>query len=139
MERYGSLSAEYRIPIYGDPDVVAARTQARDLAGTIGFDAIDQARIAIVTSELARNVVLHAHCGEVVLEQVARQDEVGLQIVCEDQGPGIEDLDGVLNDGQALEWGNGLGLHAAKRLMDQFEIRSKAGRGTTVVVCKWLR
>lgn len=133
------MSAVQRIPIYGDPDVVAARTQARNLAGTIGFDAIDQARIAIVTSELARNVVLHAHCGEVVLEQVVRDHEVGLQIVCEDQGPGIADLDLVFKNGQTVDRGLGLGLHAARRLMDQFEIQSKVGRGTTVVVCKWLR
>lgn len=119
--------------------MVAARAQARDIAGTIGFDAIDQARIAMVTSELARNIVLHAHCGEVVLEQVVREQAVGLQIVCDDQGPGIEDLDRVLNDAQAVEWGHGLGLHAAKRLMDQFEIQSEAGRGTTVIVRKWLR
>jgi serine/threonine-protein kinase RsbT len=133
------VSVLYRIPICGDPDVVAARAQARDLAGTIGFDVIDQARIAIVTSELARNVVLHAHCGEVVLERVNRDHDVGLQIICEDQGPGIADLDLVLENGRTLEWGLGMGLHAAQRLMDQFEINSRVGRGTTVVVCKWLR
>jgi len=119
--------------------VVTARTQARNLASTIGFDVIDQARIAIVTSELARNVVLHAHCGEVVLEHVVRDHEVGLQIICEDQGPGIADLDLVLRYRQTVDLGLGLGLHAARRLMDHFEIESKIGRGTTVIVWKWLR
>lgn len=133
------VSVVYRIPINGDPDVVAARTKARDLADTMGFDVIDQARIAIVASELARNVVLHAHCGEVSLEQVNRDQEMGLQIVCEDQGPGIADLDVILNHSQPVDWGLGMGLPAAKRLMDRFEIDSTAGRGTTVKVCKWLR
>lgn len=133
------MSVVRRIPIYGDPDVVSARTQARNLSSSIGFDVIDQARIAIVASELARNVVLHAHCGEVVLEQVVRDGEVGLQIVCEDQGPGIANLDVVLDDAQAVGRGLGLGLHAARRLMDQLEIESRIGRGTTVIACKWLR
>jgi serine/threonine-protein kinase RsbT len=128
-----------RIPINGDPDVVSARTKARDLADVMGFDVIDQARIAIVTSELARNVVLHAHSGEVTLRQVDRDQVLGLQIVCEDQGPGMEDVEVVLNHEQLADWGPGMGLPAAKRLMDHFEIESTVGRGTTVIVSKWLR
>jgi serine/threonine-protein kinase RsbT len=70
---------------------------------------------------------------------VDRDQELGLQIVCEDQGPGIVDLDGILNPDQSLDWGVGMGLPAAKRLMDRFEVESRAGQGTTVRVCKWLR
>jgi serine/threonine-protein kinase RsbT len=128
-----------RVSINNDLDIVAARVEGRNLARDMGFGIIDQARIATAISELARNVVLYAHSGQIVLNRVENGGKTGLQIVCEDQGPGIEDLNLVMRDGYSSMQGLGMGLPGTKRLMDEFEIRSQVGIGTTVVVCKWLQ
>jgi serine/threonine-protein kinase RsbT len=128
-----------RIPINSDLDIVAARVEGRNLAREMGFGVIDQARIATAISELARNVVLYAQSGQVVLSCVERDGKVGMQIVCEDQGPGIEDLELVMRDGYSTAQGLGMGLPGTQRLMDEFEIKSGVGVGTVVRVCKWLR
>jgi serine/threonine-protein kinase RsbT len=128
-----------RVPINNDLDIVAARVEGRNLARDMGFGIIDQARIATAISELARNVVLYAHSGQIILERIESSGRSGLQIVCEDQGPGIEDLSLVMRDGYSSTQGLGMGLPGTKRLMDEFEIESQLGRGTTITVCKWLR
>lgn len=133
------MSEVRRIPINNDLDIVAARVEGRNLAKEMGFGIIDQARIATVVSELARNVVLYAHSGQIILNRIDAGDRVGLQIVCEDQGPGIQDLDRVVRDEHSTMQGLGMGLPGTKRLMDEFEIKSEVGIGTMVTVCKWLQ
>jgi serine/threonine-protein kinase RsbT len=128
-----------RILIHSDLDIVAARVEGRNLAKEMGFGIIDQARIATAISELARNVVLYAQSGQIILSGLDLDGRLGLQIVCEDEGPGIDDLDLVMRDGYSTMQGLGMGLPGTKRLMDDFEIRSEVGVGTTVRVCKWLR
>jgi serine/threonine-protein kinase RsbT len=127
-----------RISIGTDLDVVTARVEGRNLARDIGFGIIDQARIATAISELARNVVLYAYGGEVILNRIEPNGRVGLQMVCIDRGPGIEDPQSVLrqagNGGHELS----MGLAGTRRLMDEFEIQSEPGVGTTVTACKWL-
>ncbi len=130
---------EQRIPISSDLDIVAARVEARNLAREMGFGLIDQARIATVVSELARNVVLYAHSGQITLKRLTSNNRQGLGIICEDWGPGIEDVERVMGEGSATTQSAGKGLVGIKRLMDRFEIRSRPGVGTTVTVCKWLR
>jgi serine/threonine-protein kinase RsbT len=127
------------IPISSDLDIVAARVEGRSLAKEMGFGIIDQARIATAISELARNVVLYAQSGQIILSRLDLDGRLGLQIVCQDEGPGIEDLDLVMRNGYSTMQGLGMGLPGTKRLMDDFEIRSEVGVGTTVRVCKWLR
>jgi len=127
-----------RVSINSDLDIVVARAEGRNLAQEMGFSTIDQARIATVISELARNVVLHAHCGQVLMEQIKVGEKVGMQIVCEDQGPGISDLDQILQGGEVQERASHMGLAGAKRLMDELEIESQVGLGTTVKVRRWL-
>lgn len=128
-----------RIPINSDLDIVAARVEGRSLAREMGFSTIDQARIATAISELARNVVLYATSGQIILNRIERDDRIGMQIICEDQGPGMQDLDRIMRDGYSTVQGFGMGLPGTKRLMDEFEITSEVGVGTTVTVCKWLR
>jgi serine/threonine-protein kinase RsbT len=128
-----------RILIHSDLDIVAARVEGRNLAKEMGFGIIDQARIATAISELARNVVLYAQSGQIILSGLDLDGRLGLQIVCEDEGPGIDDLDLVMRNGYSTMQGLGMGLPGTKRLMDDFEIRSEVGVGTTVRVCKWLR
>lgn len=127
-----------RVSINNDLDIVAARVEGRNLAQEMGFGTIDQARIATVISELARNVVLHAHCGQILMEQIKVGERVGMQIVCEDQGPGISDLDQILQVNEVNEKLSHMGLAGAKRLMDELEIESQVGLGTMVKMRRWL-
>ncbi|MGQ9851271.1 MAG: anti-sigma regulatory factor [Aggregatilineaceae bacterium] len=123
--------------IRSDLDIVIARTMARDMARALGFSAIDQARIATAVSELARNIYLYAGTGTVTVREVEKLGRKGIEIVCEDQGPGIPDIDLVMQDGYTTSRGMGMGLPGAKRLMDDFSIQSQVGVGTKVVLRKW--
>jgi serine/threonine-protein kinase RsbT len=123
--------------IRSDLDIVIARTLARDTAKNMGFGAIDQARIATAVSELARNIFLYAGTGTVTVREVERTGRKGIEIICEDQGPGIANIDTVMQDGYSTSRGMGMGLPGAKRLMDEFDIRSQEGVGTTIICRKW--
>lgn len=123
--------------IRSDLDIVIARTLARDTAKSLGFGAIDQARIATAVSELARNIFLYAGSGSVTVREIERTGRKGIEIICEDQGPGIPDIDLVMQDGYSTSRGMGMGLPGAKRLMDEFSIRSVEGGGTTITCRKW--
>jgi serine/threonine-protein kinase RsbT len=123
--------------IRSDLDIVIARTLARDSARALGFGPIDQARIATAVSELARNIFLYAGTGNVIVREVEKPGRKGIEIVCEDQGPGIADIDLVMQDGYSTSRGMGKGLPGAKRLMDDFSIRSQQGIGTTITCRKW--
>jgi serine/threonine-protein kinase RsbT len=123
--------------IRSDLDIVIARTLARDTAKALGFGAIDQARIATAVSELARNIFLYAGTGNVTVREVEKNGRKGVEIICEDQGPGIANIDLVMQDGYSTSRGMGMGLPGAKRLMDEFDIRSHEGTGTTITCRKW--
>jgi serine/threonine-protein kinase RsbT len=123
--------------IRSDLDIVIARTLARDTAKALGFGAIDQARIATAVSELARNIFLYAGTGNVTVREVEKNGRKGIEIICEDQGPGIANIDLVMQDGYSTSRGMGMGLPGAKRLMDEFLIRSQEGTGTTITCRKW--
>jgi serine/threonine-protein kinase RsbT len=127
-----------RIPISSDLDIVTARVEGRNLARDMGFGIIDQARIATAISELARNVVLYAYSGEVILNRIEPNGRVGLQMVCTDHGPGIENPHSVARQAHNGDHELSMGLAGTRRLMDEFEIESEPGVGTTVTACKWL-
>jgi serine/threonine-protein kinase RsbT len=130
---------ERTLLIRSDLDIVSARVEGRDMAKALGFGTIDQARIATAISELARNVVLYASEGTVSIRPAERGARKGIEVVCEDHGPGIENVGLVMQDGYSTSRGLGMGLPGAKRLMDDFEIDSRVGVGTRIVVRKWLR
>jgi serine/threonine-protein kinase RsbT len=134
-------SAEERcIPVKTDLDIVSARVEGRNLAKELGFGTIDQARIATAISELARNVVLYAPEGEVTIRAVVSNDGGrGIEVICEDNGPGIANVELVMQDGYSTSSGLGMGLPGTKRLMDEFEIETKLGVGTRVAVRRWLK
>jgi len=131
--------SERTLLIRSDLDIVSARVEGRDLAKALGFGTIDQARIATAISELTRNIVLYAGEGTVTLRAIERGNKRGIEVVCEDHGPGIEDVDLVMQEGYSTSRGLGMGLPGAKRLMDEFEIQSQVGKGTRVTARKWLR
>ncbi len=131
---------ERRIPVKTELDIVTARVEGRNLARELGFGTIDQARIATAISELTRNVVLYAPEGEVRVRAIVSDDgRRGIEVVCEDNGPGIADVDLVMQDGYSTSSGLGMGLPGTKRLMDEFKIETELGVGTRVTVRKWLR
>jgi len=128
---------EERIAIASESDIVTARRRGRELAAEGGFSGSDLTVIATAISELARNIVAYARAGEMTLRVVRRGDRSGLIVIARDEGPGIDDVSLVMQDGFSTGRSLGLGLPGAKRLMDEFEIASDLGRGTTVTMTKW--
>jgi anti-sigma regulatory factor (Ser/Thr protein kinase) len=133
------VAGEVRIPIGADADVVAARRRGRELAAGAGFSATELTIIATAISEIARNIVMFASHGEVVISLVGEDSRQGVSVVARDVGPGIVDLERALQDGYSGYGGMGLGLPGSRRLMDEFEITSEVGKGTTVTMTKWRR
>jgi len=127
------------VSIRSDVDIVLARQRGRAMAGTIGFGATDATLIATAISELARNIVMYAQKGEVMMRSVETPHSKGILIVARDNGPGIRSIQDVLRDGYSTSGGLGLGLPGVRRLMDEFAIESEPRRGTTVTVKKWLK
>jgi anti-sigma regulatory factor (Ser/Thr protein kinase) len=118
-------------------DVVLARQRARQVASLLGLDGQDQVRVATAVSELARNAFQYAGGGKIEY-LIAAEPESLLVVRISDRGPGIGNLDDVLEGRYESKTGMGLGILGARRLMDRFEIESTANAGTTVVVPKRL-
>ena len=118
-------------------DVVRVRQVARELALAQGLSLVDQTKIVTAASELARNTLDHGGGGTVRLEAVNSETRRGLRLTFEDQGPGIPDIDLALKDGYTTAGGLGLGLSGAKRLSNEFEIFSRVGEGTRVMIARW--
>jgi serine/threonine-protein kinase RsbT len=130
-------SDEARVPIDCDVAIVDARQQGRTMALSIGFSPGSATLVATAISELARNILLYAHRGEIVLQPVQRGGRRGLAVIGRDQGPGIADLERAMEDGYSTSGRLGLGLPGVRRLMDEFEISSRPGEGTIVKAVKW--
>jgi serine/threonine-protein kinase RsbT len=127
-----------RIVVSTDGDIVVARQSGRELAEQIGCSATDATLVATAISEVARNIVTHAGRGEIVIRAVSGEAdrEPAIEIVARDEGPGIAEVEDAMQDGFSTGPGLGLGLPGARRLMDEFEIISEVGQGTTVVMRK---
>lgn len=128
---------ETRLPIRTEHDIVAARRCGRELAEREGFSSSEVTVVATAISELARNIVQYAPEGEIVLDLVTENGRRGILIVATDRGPGIPDVERALQDGYSTSRSLGLGLPGARRLMDEFDIRSTVGSGTTIRAKKW--
>jgi serine/threonine-protein kinase RsbT len=127
------------LPITSEGDIVAARKLVRNAATALGFGLIDVTRIVTAASELTRNIYQYANVGVMRWQSVRKGAIVGLELVFEDHGPGIADVDKALEAGFTTGRGLGLGLPGAKRLMDEMSIHSSPGHGTLVEVRKWLK
>lgn len=127
------------VPIASDLDIVAARQRGRLLALDLGYSATEATLIATAISELARNIVLYAKRGEIALASANDGTRRGIVIMARDDGPGIADVSRVTVGGYSTSGGLGLGLSGVRRLMDEFEISSQLGKGTTVTVKSWKR
>jgi serine/threonine-protein kinase RsbT len=127
------------VPIGSESDILTARREGRALAARLGFPLSDLALIATTISELARNILAYAGTGEIAVEPIGEGDNQGITVTARDQGPGITDVRLALQEGYSTSGGLGLGLPGVRRLMDEFEIVSQPGRGTTVTATKWKR
>ncbi|HZE21306.1 MAG TPA: anti-sigma regulatory factor [Desulfobaccales bacterium] len=136
-ERIWSISMK-EVNILNGDDVIRARQSAREIARKLGFKIVEQIHIATAAAELSRNVYQYAGCGKVIIKSLTDNGNRGIEIVVEDQGPGIADISLPWQDDMVPNHG-GRGLPGTKRLMDEFEIDSHTGGGTRVIIRKWLK
>lgn len=131
------MKIKHSVTIKAEWHIVEARTLARKAASELGFAPVDQARIIVAISELARNIYTYAGQGEISISSLETSDKSGLHIDALDHGPGM-DLSKVMQDGFSTSGGLGVGLPGVKRLMDEFAVASSPNEGTRVSVTKWL-
>ena len=126
-----------RVPVCHDADVVVAGARARTIALRAGLSEPAAAALATAVTEIARNIVVHASRGEVLIRRAACDGRQGVVVVARDEGPGIADLGAALQDYVSTTGTLGLGLPSARRLVDELELASEIGKGTTVTLKKW--
>ena len=134
------MDGKKTIPIRTVADIVTARQSGRELSLQCGFSETESTLIATIISELARNIVLYAQSGEIILEKAGASDHhKGVIIVSRDHGPGIPDVQRALVGGYSTSGGLGLGLCGVRRMVDEFYIDTGTDKGTTVTAKKWLQ
>jgi serine/threonine-protein kinase RsbT len=133
------VADEIRVAIRTDADVVAARQEARTMGARLGFSSTDLTLLATAISEVARNITAYAGEGEVTLRVLDEDGRQGIEVLATDEGPGIDDVELAMQDGYTTGNGLGLGLPGTRRLVDEFDLRTVPGGGTTVRLVKWSR
>jgi serine/threonine-protein kinase RsbT len=123
--------------IVKDQDVVIFRNRVKEFATKIGMSILNQTKLITAASELARNMLKYANGGMVVLEILSKEKTTGVRLTFSDKGPGIADIKLAMQDGFSTGKSLGLGLPGAKRLVNEFELQSQVGKGTTVTVIRW--
>ncbi|MGX1881499.1 ATP-binding protein [Streptomyces sp. NPDC055287] len=121
-----------------EEDLLTVRHTVRSATVSVGFGIVDQTRVVTAASELARNAYIHGGGGVLTIEYPRRHGARGLRLTIRDEGPGIPDVDAALVDGFTTGAGLGHGLGGARRLMDDFEVRTAPGAGTTVIATRWV-
>lgn len=127
----------WEIRIDKEADIIAIRQLIKELTRQLKFDQFASAAMTTAASELSRNVWVHAKSGNARVAVLSAGSRIGLELTLADQGPGIEDLDRALAGGFSTARSLGLGLSGTKRLVDEFQIDTLPGRGTTIVIRKW--
>lgn len=125
------------MPVRSEGDVVLVRQAVRAWAVQQGFTLVDQTKMVTAASEIARNTVIYGGGGALRLEALQEGIRKGLRLVFEDQGPGIPDVARAMRDGYTSGSGLGMGLGGAKRLVNEFEIDSRPGTGTRIMLARW--
>jgi serine/threonine-protein kinase RsbT len=139
MTARDGISAPERLTVTSDQDVVRVRQLVRTVAVAVKLSLVDQTKLVTAASELARNTLVYGGGGTVDVSTVDNGRRTGIRIVFADTGPGIADLGLALTDGYTTGGGLGLGLSGARRLVDEFEIDTAVGEGTSITVTKWCR
>jgi serine/threonine-protein kinase RsbT len=133
----GTVQRTEVLPIKDSSDVVFVRQRVRVWALELKLSLVDQTKVVTAASELGRNTLEHGGGGELEIAEVSNGVRKGLRLTFSDKGPGIEDVKQALTDGFTTKQGMGLGLGGSKRLMNEFEIKTAPGKGTTVTVIRW--
>ena len=131
------MAPPFKQEIRTEDDLMRARHATRELVRTLGFGLVDQTRLVTAVSELTRNAYRYAGGGDFVLGSVEKSQRVGVRVTVSDRGPGIRDLDQALTEGYSTSGGLGHGLSGSRRLVDEFDIQTEVGKGTTVVIVKY--
>jgi len=132
-----TLQGEMAIKTEGD--IVLVRRTTREVSSQTGFGITDVTRIVTASSEMARNIFKYAGEGVMRWQRIQRGDRVGVEFQFEDHGPGIADVQLAMQEGYTTGEGLGMGLPGAKRLVDELEVKSVVGKGTTITLRKWLK
>lgn len=121
-----------------EQDVVPFRNRVKEYAESIKMGLLNQTKLITAASELVRNMLRYGHGGETLIEVVSRGRDNGIRLTFTDQGPGIPDIQQAMIDGFSTGKSFGLGLPGSKRLVNEFDIKSEPGQGTTVTIIKWV-
>jgi len=125
------------LPLRAEEDIVRVRQATRTSALGAGLSLVDQTKLVTAASELARNTIIYGGGGTAKVEILEKEGRKGVRVTFDDQGPGIANLELALTDGYTSGGGLGLGLSGAKRLCNEFDLKSEPGKGTTVVITRW--
>lgn len=128
-----------KISLLTADQVTLARKAVLDLATELKFGTLERTKFVTAASEIARNTVVHGLGGNMTMHVVEKNGRLGLKLVFEDQGPGIPDIEQALTDGFSTANSMGLGLGGTKRLVNEFDIKSASGEGTSVSITQWKR
>jgi serine/threonine-protein kinase RsbT len=131
------IEADETMPLRSSDDVVRVRQAVRARAVAAGFSLVDQTKIVTAASEIGRNAVDYGGGGTVRIEVLRDGARRGVRLTFADQGPGITDMAQALKDGYSTGGGLGLGLSGARRLSNEFDIKSAPGQGTIVTLARW--
>jgi serine/threonine-protein kinase RsbT len=137
MMASGTVQKTEVVPIANSSDVVIVRQRVRVWATELKFSLVDQTKIVTAASELGRNTLEHGGGGSLELALLENGARRGIRLRFSDQGPGIPDIAQALKDGYTTGGGMGLGLGGSKRLMNEFEIETNPGSGTTITAIRW--
>ena len=125
------------LDIQKEQDVIFFRNKAKEYAIKIGMSLVSQTKLLTAASELVRNMLRYANGGQATLEILMQNNTKGVRLTFADKGPGIKDIKQAMQDGYSTGKSLGLGLPGAKRLSNEFDIKSEAGKGTTVTIIRW--
>ncbi|MGN6165747.1 MAG: anti-sigma regulatory factor [Flavisolibacter sp.] len=120
-----------------EQDVVPFRNRVREFAVKIGMGLVNQTKLITAASELVRNMLKYAGGGTVLIEAITEGRDNGIRLTFQDKGPGIKDVALAMKDGFSSGKSLGIGLPGTKRLVNEFDIKSIIGTGTTVSIIKW--
>jgi len=126
-----------QVPVLREQDVVVFRNRVKEAATKIKMGLVNQTKLITAASELVRNMLRYGGGGRVLVEIVSRGRDNGVRLTFADEGPGITDISLAMKDGYSTQKSLGLGLPGAKRLVNEFDIQSEVGKGTSVMILKW--
>jgi serine/threonine-protein kinase RsbT len=132
-----TILSKDKMAITREQDMVPFRNRVKEAAVKIGMGLVNQTKLITAASELFRNMIRYAGSGEALIEVISKGRETGIRLTFSDQGPGIADISLAMQDGYSTGKSLGLGLPGTRRLMNEFDLQSTPGVGTTITIVKW--